>query len=116
MIPPTGSAAAVVTHSRKKPLSMCFERAWMSMYPNPFRDEFSQLARFRGGVDPSTVRSAVDVNEPAEPGEVANGNSCEPVGSDPRPLFAQSLLIRKHRVSCCDLFAKLIQYLIYALT
>jgi hypothetical protein len=56
----------------------------MSSYSSLFRDELSQLARFRGGVDPSTVNSAVNVNEPAEPGEVANGNSCEPVGSDPQ--------------------------------
>jgi hypothetical protein len=51
MIPPTvGSAAAVVTHSRKKPLSVCFERAWMSRYPNLFREELSELARFHGGL------------------------------------------------------------------
>jgi hypothetical protein len=84
MIPPTaGSAAVIVTHSRKKPLSMCFERAWMSRYPNLFRDEVSGLARFRGGADPSTLRSEVDASEPAELGEVANGNICEPLGSDP---------------------------------
>jgi hypothetical protein len=56
----------------------------MSRYPNLFREELSELARFRGGADPSTVNSAVDANEPAEVGEVANGNSCEPVGSDPQ--------------------------------
>jgi hypothetical protein len=85
MIPPTaGSAAALVTISRKKPLSVCFERAWMSRYPNLFREELSELARSRGGADPSTVDSAADATEPAEAGEVANGNSCEPVGSDPQ--------------------------------
>jgi hypothetical protein len=83
MIPPS-AAAAVVTHSRKNPLSVCFERAWMSRYPNLFREELSELARFRGGADPSTVNSNVDASEAAEVGEVAKGNSCEPVGSDPQ--------------------------------
>jgi hypothetical protein len=56
----------------------------MSGYPNLLRDELSELARFRGGADPSTVNSDVEASEPAEAGEVANGNSCEPVGSDPQ--------------------------------
>jgi hypothetical protein len=30
------------------------------------------------------VNSNVGASEPAEIGEVANGNSCEPVGSDPQ--------------------------------
>jgi hypothetical protein len=83
--PSAGSAAAVLTYSCQKPLSMCSERACTGMYvqvSHLVRDELSELARFRGGVEPFKALSKVDAFELAEPGEVADGTSCEPVGSD----------------------------------
>jgi hypothetical protein len=54
----------------------------MSRYPHLVLDELSKLSCFRVGAEPSQALSEVGAIELAQAGEVADGTSCEPVGSD----------------------------------